>query len=403
MPSPQKTFYEILGVSPSAPIEEIARAARQRLAALHPDRCTAANREEEFETVKRAQAILCDVHTRHQYDARLKAPIAQQIDNVLLMSHAQEGHANGADQYALVPVEIFNVTQFINTAALRGAELVQFLLDNVAIAEAILRDPAITALISNDDLRVDLVDKAFEGNQLKFFRFMRLAMEKKVSCQYIAPFLPSFDRGEAAFRQEVSEWFSLEGKDDSILQLVCDLWQDKPVFFQRLVASKVLTAKGRFEVKRSCDEVLSREFSDVLSKHFPIEACERNVSLLLEETLIYKRHLQHSLCLVSPQEKLAEMKVLEDVLNNPNVSPAIKLIRFKSEFEKIRPLLEKHRLPDAMRYVARVLAIFFTAGIILIVEAASTHWRQPHVMFRESHGKQFCDHVDSKIAFTPNL
>ncbi len=72
------SYYDCLGVKPSADAETLHRAFRQRSKALHPD--TAALPEEEaaqqFQLLCEAYALLADPHKRHLYDATLAAVAA---------------------------------------------------------------------------------------------------------------------------------------------------------------------------------------------------------------------------------------------------------------------------------------------------------------------------------------
>lgn len=62
----QENPYEVLGVSPSASVDEIRRAYKAKAAASHPDR---GGNAEEFKRVAAAYAILSDPQAKARYDA----------------------------------------------------------------------------------------------------------------------------------------------------------------------------------------------------------------------------------------------------------------------------------------------------------------------------------------------
>ncbi len=74
---PQKTYYEILGVSPTASQEEIKKAFRERSKEFHPNahidepREVIAELEEMMKEVTAAYSILSDASSRQKYDAKL--------------------------------------------------------------------------------------------------------------------------------------------------------------------------------------------------------------------------------------------------------------------------------------------------------------------------------------------
>lgn len=70
MPSMKdKNYYEILGVSQSATIEEIRHAFQEKARRLHPDVNKDAGAEAEFKEVSEAYAVLSDKEKRARYDA----------------------------------------------------------------------------------------------------------------------------------------------------------------------------------------------------------------------------------------------------------------------------------------------------------------------------------------------
>ena len=74
------THYEVLGVSPSAPPEEIRRAYRRRAREYHPDRLHLVRGEEaaaaahRMREVNEAWRVLSDGASRTAYDRRLQGP-----------------------------------------------------------------------------------------------------------------------------------------------------------------------------------------------------------------------------------------------------------------------------------------------------------------------------------------
>lgn len=63
------SYYDILGVKPTASFDEIKKAYRQLSLEKHPDRDNGNNAE--FIKLNEAYTVLCDSGTREQYDARL--------------------------------------------------------------------------------------------------------------------------------------------------------------------------------------------------------------------------------------------------------------------------------------------------------------------------------------------
>lgn len=63
-----RTFYDVLGVSESATVEEIEAAYRDRLKETHPDLNSAENASEAVKTVIEARDVLTDEDKRTRYD-----------------------------------------------------------------------------------------------------------------------------------------------------------------------------------------------------------------------------------------------------------------------------------------------------------------------------------------------
>ena len=60
----QKNYYEILGLSRDASVEEIKKAFRKLAFEYHPDRNKTKVAEERFKTVNEAYQVLSDPKTR---------------------------------------------------------------------------------------------------------------------------------------------------------------------------------------------------------------------------------------------------------------------------------------------------------------------------------------------------
>lgn len=63
-----ETYYEVLGVSPEASIEEIEAAYRERLKETHPDLSDRADASDRTQQVIRARDVLTDEDERNRYD-----------------------------------------------------------------------------------------------------------------------------------------------------------------------------------------------------------------------------------------------------------------------------------------------------------------------------------------------
>lgn len=69
------TFYEVLGVEPTAKTPEIKRAYRELCALYHPDHNGGSRRyEQHLKHVQRAYEVLSDPEARSQYDSGLAQP-----------------------------------------------------------------------------------------------------------------------------------------------------------------------------------------------------------------------------------------------------------------------------------------------------------------------------------------
>ncbi len=65
----EKDYYEILGVSPHATVDEIRKTFQQKARKLHPDVNKAPDAEEKFKELSEAYAVLSDETKRKRYDA----------------------------------------------------------------------------------------------------------------------------------------------------------------------------------------------------------------------------------------------------------------------------------------------------------------------------------------------
>ena len=64
----KRDYYEVLGVSKTAPKDEIKDAYRKLAMQYHPDRNKSPEAEEKFKEISEAYAVLSDVEKRSQYD-----------------------------------------------------------------------------------------------------------------------------------------------------------------------------------------------------------------------------------------------------------------------------------------------------------------------------------------------
>lgn len=68
-PGEQPTLYAVLGVRPSATIDEIRSAYRRLARTWHPDVCKEPDAAEQFKTIQRAYEVLSNEQQRRKYDA----------------------------------------------------------------------------------------------------------------------------------------------------------------------------------------------------------------------------------------------------------------------------------------------------------------------------------------------
>ncbi len=72
------TLYDILGIAPSATIEQIRKAYRSRAKSLHPDVNTTVDAGSKFSELATAYETLSDARRRAEYDLRLVQGTAHQ-------------------------------------------------------------------------------------------------------------------------------------------------------------------------------------------------------------------------------------------------------------------------------------------------------------------------------------
>lgn len=70
------TYYQLLGLSPTASEEDVRRAYRQRSKLYHPDttELPAEKAAEQFQTIKEAYAVLSNAEARRHYDNQFCPP-----------------------------------------------------------------------------------------------------------------------------------------------------------------------------------------------------------------------------------------------------------------------------------------------------------------------------------------
>ncbi len=80
-----ENLYNILGVAPTATVEEIRKAYRSLAMRHHPDRSTHSNAEVRFNAIKTAYELLSDPKKRAEYN--------QSLNNRIIIDPDNEAHA----------------------------------------------------------------------------------------------------------------------------------------------------------------------------------------------------------------------------------------------------------------------------------------------------------------------
>lgn len=81
-------YYDVLGVSRDAPVEEIKKSYRKKVLQLHPDKRNSGD-SEEFVRLNMAWKTLCDEQKRKEYDATVRhcsAPLSPPISEEVLLT-----------------------------------------------------------------------------------------------------------------------------------------------------------------------------------------------------------------------------------------------------------------------------------------------------------------------------
>lgn len=81
-----KTYYEILGVSPNASTQEIREAYRTKAKTHHPDNSDHPNADRRFKQIKTAKEVLTDSERRSEYDATTHERYKQQTTDPTLVA-----------------------------------------------------------------------------------------------------------------------------------------------------------------------------------------------------------------------------------------------------------------------------------------------------------------------------
>ena len=66
--SAKRDYYEVLGISKSAPADEIKSQYRKLALKFHPDRNKSPDAQEHFKEISEAYAVLSDTSKRQLYD-----------------------------------------------------------------------------------------------------------------------------------------------------------------------------------------------------------------------------------------------------------------------------------------------------------------------------------------------
>jgi curved DNA-binding protein CbpA len=94
----QRTYYDVLGLEPGAPSDEVRAAFRRLARERHPDRFRGADRanaEVEFQQITEAYNVLADEAQRSRYDQQLASPSRQAPTSRKEVARALVGKAVG--------------------------------------------------------------------------------------------------------------------------------------------------------------------------------------------------------------------------------------------------------------------------------------------------------------------
>ncbi|MFH1176641.1 MAG: DnaJ domain-containing protein [Acidobacteriota bacterium] len=94
----QRTYYDVLGLEPGAPPDEVRAAFRRLARERHPDRfrgAERANAEVEFQQITEAYNVLADDARRSRYDQQLASPSRQPPTSPRDVARALVGKAVG--------------------------------------------------------------------------------------------------------------------------------------------------------------------------------------------------------------------------------------------------------------------------------------------------------------------
>ncbi len=89
--SAKRDYYEVLGVTKSASIDELKRQYRKLALKFHPDRNQHADTQEHFKEISEAYAILSDTRKRQLYDSYGHAGVNGQYSNQDIFQGVQRG------------------------------------------------------------------------------------------------------------------------------------------------------------------------------------------------------------------------------------------------------------------------------------------------------------------------
>jgi curved DNA-binding protein CbpA len=89
--SAKRDYYEVLGVTKSASIDELKRQYRKLALKFHPDRNQHADTQEHFKEISEAYAVLSDSRKRQLYDSYGHAGVNDRYSNQDIFQGVQRG------------------------------------------------------------------------------------------------------------------------------------------------------------------------------------------------------------------------------------------------------------------------------------------------------------------------